>query len=93
MACAERASHENKRDYFYTIKRMLDNRDERSLFLAGAHGTSMQIAEAMLEAGVVTVPGAAFGKECENYLRVSFYADKAALTEGARRMKEALKSL
>lgn len=58
-----------------------------------AYGTSMQVAEAMLEAGVVTVPGAAFGKECENYLRVSFCADKAALTEGVRRMKEALKSL
>ncbi len=59
----------------------------------GAYGTSMQVAEAMLEAGVVTVPGAAFGKECENYLRVSFCADNLALTEGVRRMKEALKSL
>ncbi len=58
-----------------------------------ASGTSMQVAEAMLEAGVITVPGAAFGTECENYLRVSFCADNLALTEGVRRMKEALKGL
>jgi len=58
-----------------------------------AYGTSMQVAEAMLEACVITVPGAAFGTECENYLRVSFCADNLALTEGVRRMKEALKGL
>jgi len=59
----------------------------------GAYGTSMRVAEAMLEAGVVTVPGAAFGKECENYLRVSFCADKSTLTEGVSRMKKALQQM
>ncbi|MFN2455066.1 MAG: pyridoxal phosphate-dependent aminotransferase [Pyrinomonadaceae bacterium] len=58
-----------------------------------AHGTSMQVAEAMLEAGVITVPGAAFGTECANFLRVSLCADKPTLLEGVRRMKEALKQM
>jgi aspartate/methionine/tyrosine aminotransferase len=58
-----------------------------------AYGTSMQVAEAMLEARVITVPGAAFGTECENYLRVSFCADNLTLTEGVRRMKEALRQM
>ena len=54
-------------------------------------GDSMRVAEAMLEQGVITVPGAAFGKEGEGYLRVSFCADKQVLAEGARRMSKALK--
>ena len=58
-----------------------------------AYGTSMRVAEAMLERGVVTVPGAAFGAEGEGYLRVSFCADLNALEEGVSRMKEALRSL
>ncbi|MGA9996615.1 MAG: aminotransferase class I/II-fold pyridoxal phosphate-dependent enzyme [Pyrinomonadaceae bacterium] len=55
-----------------------------------AHGNSMQVAEAMLEHGVITVPGSAFGAEGEGYLRVSFCADKPALAEGVSRMKSAL---
>jgi aspartate/methionine/tyrosine aminotransferase len=54
------------------------------------HGTSMEVAVAMLAHGVITVPGAAFGTEGEGYLRISFCADKAALAEGVRRMGEAL---
>ncbi|MGH9943909.1 MAG: pyridoxal phosphate-dependent aminotransferase [Pyrinomonadaceae bacterium] len=54
------------------------------------HGHSLAVAERLLEAGVITVPGAAFGKECENYLRVSFCADEEKLTEGVRRMKAGL---
>jgi aspartate aminotransferase len=53
-------------------------------------GASMQVAEAMLDRGVITVPGSAFGSEGEGYLRISFCADRPALAEGVRRMGEAL---
>ncbi|MDT5269919.1 MAG: aminotransferase [Acidobacteriota bacterium] len=56
-----------------------------------AHGDSMGVAERLLEHGVITVPGAAFGAEGEGYLRVSFCADLAVLAEGVRRMKDALR--
>jgi len=39
-----------------------------------AYGSSLEVAEAMLEAGVVTVPGNAFGSEGEGFLRCSFCA-------------------
>jgi aspartate aminotransferase len=55
-----------------------------------AHGDSMSVAERLLEHGVITVPGAAFGSEGEGYLRVSFCADLPVITEGVRRMKNAL---
>ena len=48
----------------------------------GDYGSSMEVAEAMLEAGVVTVPGNAFGSEGEGFLRCSFCADLPVLTEG-----------
>jgi aspartate/methionine/tyrosine aminotransferase len=54
------------------------------------HGTSMEVTERLLERGVITVPGAAFGPEGEGYLRVSFCADLETLSEGVKRMKEAL---
>ncbi|HKS27362.1 MAG TPA: aminotransferase class I/II-fold pyridoxal phosphate-dependent enzyme [Pyrinomonadaceae bacterium] len=54
------------------------------------YGTSMEVAERLLEHGVITVPGAAFGRESEGTLRVSFCADLPRLTEGVRRMREAL---
>lgn len=56
-----------------------------------AHGDSMAVAERLLEHGVITVPGAAFGAEGEGHLRVSFCAGLDVLAEGVRRMKEALK--
>ena len=56
-----------------------------------AYGSSMKIAEDMLEHGVITVPGVAFGSEGEGFLRISFCADKPALREGVRRMNKALK--
>lgn len=59
----------------------------------GGYGSSMPIAEALLAHGVITVPGAAFGKESEGFLRVSFCADEATLNEGIRRIKEGLESL
>jgi aspartate aminotransferase len=59
----------------------------------GRFGSSLAVAEAMLEAGVVTVPGNAFGSEGEGFLRCSFCADLPVLTEGVARMKAALKNL
>ncbi len=57
------------------------------------YGSSLEVAETFLAAGVVTVPGDAFGSEGEGFLRVSFCADLPVLTEGVARMKTALKSL
>jgi aspartate aminotransferase len=59
----------------------------------GQYGTSMQVAEAMLAQGVITVPGSAFGSEGEGYLRISFCAGLPALAEGARRMEAAIKQI
>jgi aspartate/methionine/tyrosine aminotransferase len=58
-----------------------------------SYGSSLEVAEAMLDAGVVTVPGNAFGSEGEGFLRCSFCADLPVLTEGVKRMSAALKSL
>lgn len=55
-------------------------------------GSSLQVAERLLDHGVITVPGGAFGSESEGFLRVSFCADIASLTEGVSRMKAALAS-
>jgi aspartate aminotransferase len=52
-------------------------------------GSSLEAAETFLTAGVVTVPGNAFGSEGEGFLRVSFCADLPVLTEGVARMKAA----
>jgi aspartate/methionine/tyrosine aminotransferase len=57
------------------------------------HGDEMRVAEAGLEHGVVTIPASAFGSESKGYLRISFCADEEKLTEGVRRLGEALKSL
>ncbi|HSS18722.1 MAG TPA: aminotransferase class I/II-fold pyridoxal phosphate-dependent enzyme [Pyrinomonadaceae bacterium] len=56
-----------------------------------AYGSSMDVAEKLLEGGVVTIPGNAFGHEGEGFLRVSFCADAPVLTAGVERMKAALK--
>ena len=49
--------------------------------------------EAGLEHGVVTIPAAAFGSESKGFLRISFCADEDKLSEGVRRLGQALKSL
>jgi aspartate/methionine/tyrosine aminotransferase len=54
------------------------------------YGSSMKVAEALLNERVITVPGAAFGSESEGFLRVSFCADYETLEEGVRRVKKAL---
>jgi aspartate aminotransferase len=58
-----------------------------------AFGNSVKVAEALLEQGVITVPGSAFGNESEGFLRVSFCADKPVLSEGVRRIGQALSGL
>lgn len=55
------------------------------------YGSSLSVAEALLDGGVVTIPGNAFGSEAEGFLRVSFCADLPVLTEGVKRMRVALK--
>ena len=55
-------------------------------------GPSMKVAETLLEQGVITVPGAAFGSESEGFLRVSFCADHNTLAEGVQRIKRGLES-
>jgi len=57
------------------------------------HGTSMEVAEALLQERVITVPGSAFGSQSEGFLRVSFCAELDELSEGTRRIKRALKRL
>ena len=56
------------------------------------YGSSMDVAEVLLESGVVTIPGSAFGSESEGFLRVSFCADLPVLEEGVKRMAAGLKS-
>jgi aspartate aminotransferase len=55
------------------------------------YGSSMSVAEALLQERVITVPGSAFGSEGEGFLRISFCAHLEALEEGVRRIKTALK--
>jgi aspartate aminotransferase len=57
------------------------------------YGDALRVAEAGLEQGVVTIPASAFGSESEGFLRISFCADEAKLSEGVRRLGAALKSL
>jgi aspartate/methionine/tyrosine aminotransferase len=71
----------NPEGAFYT---MLDVRD---------YGASMDVANALLEERVITVPGSGFGSEAEGFLRVSFCADHETLSEGVRRIKKGLRSL
>lgn len=51
-----------------------------------AYGPSLEVAEALLSGGVITVPGGTFGAEAEGFLRLSLCADEAMLTEGVRRI-------
>lgn len=58
-----------------------------------AYGPSLEVAEALLRRGVITVPGGIFGSEAEGFLRVSFCVEESALTEAVRRIGEALAQL
>jgi len=57
------------------------------------YGDELRVAEAGLDEGVVTIPASAFGSESKGFLRVSFCADEAKLSEGVRRLGAALKSI
>ena len=57
------------------------------------YGSSMKVAQALLEQKVITVPGAAFGSEAEGFLRVSFCAPQEMLEEGVKRIKTGLATL
>jgi aspartate aminotransferase len=59
----------------------------------GHYGDALRVAEAGLEQGVVTIPAPAFGSEGDGFLRISYCADEDKLSEGVRRLGEALKSL
>jgi len=50
----------------------------------------MEVAEKLLNHGVITIPGAHSVTTSEGFLRVSFCADNDKLAEGVRRMKSAL---
>ncbi|HEV2883846.1 MAG TPA: pyridoxal phosphate-dependent aminotransferase [Pyrinomonadaceae bacterium] len=57
------------------------------------YGSSMDVAETLLESDVVTIPGSAFGSESEGFLRVSFCADLPVLEEGVARIARGLRKL
>jgi len=65
---------------FYTML------DVRSL------GDDIEVAEKCLQSRVITVPGVAFGDEAKGFLRISFCNTEDKMTEGVRRMREALQS-
>jgi aspartate/methionine/tyrosine aminotransferase len=53
-------------------------------------GDDLEVAEKFLQNRVITVPGVAFGSEAKGFLRVSFCNTEERMTEGVRRMKDAL---
>jgi len=54
-------------------------------------GDDLAIAEKLLNNRVITVPGIAFGTEAKGFLRLSFCNTEERMTEGVKRMKEALR--
>lgn len=80
LFCRENLKAVTPEGAFYT---MVDVRD---------YGSSMEVAETLLDFGVVTIPGSAFGSESEGFLRVSFCADLPVLEEGVKRMATGLRS-
>jgi aspartate/methionine/tyrosine aminotransferase len=53
-------------------------------------GPSDQVAWSLLENKVITVPGGAFGRQGEGYLRLSFSIERAQIEEGIRRIATGL---
>ncbi|HXG94717.1 MAG TPA: aminotransferase class I/II-fold pyridoxal phosphate-dependent enzyme [Blastocatellia bacterium] len=53
-------------------------------------GPSMDIALALLNERVITVPGSAFGSEGEGYLRLSFSIEPSLIEEGVSRIRAGL---
>ena len=57
------------------------------------YGSSEEVAIKLLESGVITVPGGAFGTEAEGSLRLSYCFDPSLIEEGIRRIGEGLGKL
>ncbi len=55
--------------------------------------TSEELAHHLLEAGVVTVPGSAFGPHGEGHIRLSYANDEATLEEALQRIEKAVQDL
>ena len=51
-----------------------------------AYGNSSEIAERLLERGVVTIPGEAFGDNGAGFIRLSFAASERDIREGVGRL-------
>jgi len=56
-------------------------------------GKSFEVAERLLQYKVITIPGAAFGKEAEGYLRLSFATDFETIRAGVQRIKQGLNNI
>lgn len=55
---------------------------------------SIEFAHTLLEkAHVAVVPAIAYGKSCDNYIRIAFTIDKERLQEGTRRISQFIQSL
>lgn len=62
--------------------------------ISGTGMKSIEFAYTLLEkAHVAVVPGIAYGKSCDNYIRISFTIDKERILEGTRRISAYLSSL
>lgn len=59
---------------------------------AAPDGGGLQLAMELLEAGVITIPGEAFGKEARSWLRLSYAASEDAIREGIDRLASYLES-
>lgn len=56
--------------------------------------TSLEFAHDLLKkAHVALVPGIAYGKSCDKYVRIAFTLDKSRIEEGVKRIAEYLKQL
>ena len=56
-------------------------------------GASMDVAVALLDERVITVPGSSFGLEGEGFLRLSFSIEAPLIEEGIRRIAKGLSKL
>jgi aspartate/methionine/tyrosine aminotransferase len=59
----------------------------------GRYGPSMEVAMALLDERVITVPGSAFGSEGEGFLRLSFSIEASLIEEGIRRIANGITKL
>jgi aspartate/methionine/tyrosine aminotransferase len=61
---------------------------------AAPNGDSLALALDLVErAGLITIPGVAFGAEASRYLRLSFSPEEPVIREGVKRLGAALEKL